>query len=122
IAPIHDLVVHPLGTLTVRQRVVPLGLEIARYGGAQPRDRGPFEIAVQAADGSSGAPEATVEDQFARAQFFDLSEAERLSAPSFEAMAAGARLGGGGLTLPTAGIRDVTGGIVYDEYLLDVDP
>jgi hypothetical protein len=116
--PSGDLVVHPLGTLTVRQRVVPLDREITRFGAGRPKDATRFSLAARAADGSTRPPEALIEDLFAPAQFLDLSDAERLTAPSFEPMPAGARFGAEGLRLPEGGIHDADA-LVYDEHLVD---
>jgi hypothetical protein len=116
--PGEDVVVHPLGTLTVRQRVVPLQRDITRYGAGRP-NAPRFTIGRQAPDGSTKAPDAIIEDLFAPAQFFDMSDADRLTAPSFEQMAAGARFGSTGLRVPSAGIRDIDA-LVYEERLVDV--
>ena len=81
-----EVVLHPLGDLAVRQRVVPLGIEISRFGNTTPaRDRR-FDVAVV---GVNGDP---VDEFFAPAQFIDLADAERLRRPSFERMQAGVRV------------------------------
>ncbi|GAT68904.1 transcriptional regulator [Planomonospora sphaerica] len=114
-----ELVVHPLGSLTVRQHVVPLNTEITRFGAARPSDATRFTVARLDAAGARVEPLALVEDLFARAQFVEVSEMERLSAPAFETMPAGARFGGGTLLLPADGIHTVDE-LVYDEYLIDL--
>jgi hypothetical protein len=80
--------VHPFGAVRVRQRVVPLDRDIAHFGAAPPADFNRFSIA--SVDGAQLAGGVT--DNFAPAQFLDLSDAQKLSAPGFEQMPAGARL------------------------------
>lgn len=95
LAATDDLVVHPLGRFTVRQRALPLGLPISRYGAARPEANSPTMFALRsilvgttAATVNDKSPSA-VEDWFAAAQFADLSEDEKLSRPGFEAMTSG---------------------------------
>jgi hypothetical protein len=85
---------HPLGQLRVRQRVVPLGVEISRFGNATPAGERRFEVSVR---GPGGRPMAAamLRDHFAPAQFLNLSDAQRLERPSFELMDAGVRVGAG---------------------------
>ena len=88
---------HPLGDLTVRQRVVPLGIDISKFGsGAVSGDRR-FDVAVLGADGTLAPGVRNVLDQFAPGQFLDLSDDEKLQRPSFERMGAGVRVAMGGV-------------------------
>jgi hypothetical protein len=84
--PTQEVLLHPLGELAVRQRVVPLGIEISRFGNTTPSRDTRFDVAVV---GAKGDP---VEEFFAPAQFIDLADAERLRRPSFERMQAGVRV------------------------------
>lgn len=86
----QDIRLHPLGSLTVKQGVVPLNFDISRFGQSAPAGARRFSLSV----GLSGhALEThTVNDFFARAQFVELSDDQKLSAPSFEAMEAGATM------------------------------
>jgi hypothetical protein len=89
-----DVCLHPLGTLTVTQSVVPLNLEISRFGAAMPVGARSFTISSVSL-GSLGGQHQTppsVTDFFARAQFFEMSDDEKLSSPSFEPMVAGFRI------------------------------
>jgi hypothetical protein len=90
---------HPLGTLTVRQNVVPLNLtrDIDRVGTGTPSGSRRFAI-TQAALGSSTQQATGVQELFAPAQYFDMSDDDKLAAPSFEAMDAGVVLGADGYT------------------------
>lgn len=88
------LVLHPFGTLEVSQKVTPLNLTISRFGTQRPDHGTNFRIpSVQL--GTQPADTATVKEQFAPAQFVDMTDAEKLSRKSFEAYDAGVRVGGG---------------------------
>jgi hypothetical protein len=92
-----DVLLHPLGDLAVRQRIVPLGIEINRFGSAAVSGDRRYDVAVLAPDGSLAPGVTTVQDEFAPAQFLELSDDERLARPSFERMGAGVRVGIGGV-------------------------
>jgi hypothetical protein len=92
--PSDSLILHPFGTLEVSQKVVPLNLEISRFGTQRPENGRTFRIA-EVKLGPDGAPAEGVKEQFAPAQFIELSDAEKLSRKSFEQYDAGVRVGGG---------------------------
>ena len=87
------LVLDPLGQLSVRQQVVPLNTarDIETFGGAPVA--GARRFAVTAALGGMALPQAALRTDFAPAQFFEMSDDEKLTAPSFEAMEAGCVFG-----------------------------
>ncbi|MFD8075046.1 DUF6603 domain-containing protein [Streptomyces sp. NPDC059718] len=83
------LLAHPMGELTVRQRIVPLGVRIERFAGA-PIDGGPRSYTLGYRIG--GAPVLsgdTVRDAWAPGDFFALNDDQKLSRPSFEHLASG---------------------------------
>lgn len=86
--------VHPLGTLTVRQSVVPLNLErdIDKFGDAPVAGAKRFRV-TRVAIGNDNESSSAVSDDFAPAQFFDMSDDAKLASPSFEPMQAGLRIG-----------------------------
>jgi hypothetical protein len=88
------VVAHPLGTLTVSQGVVPLNLtrDIDRIGAATPSGGRRFAITAVRI-GTDPVATSPARDQFAPAQFFDLTDDERLAAPSFEEMDSGVSFG-----------------------------
>ena len=94
---IGSQVVHPLARLEVHESVVPLGLTITRFGSATAAGVTSFAIGDYQVNGSTVEREA-IQDDFAPAQFFDLSDEEKLARPSFERHDAGVRLTGIGLT------------------------
>ncbi|MEZ5284548.1 MAG: hypothetical protein R2712_07035 [Vicinamibacterales bacterium] len=94
-----EFLLHPLGTLTIRQSVVPLGTRIDRFGRARPTGAAQFEIRGASVRGRA-ADTTVVREHFARSEFFDLNEEQAYGGPSFEAMPAGITVGS---TVVTAG-------------------
>jgi hypothetical protein len=92
VAATVQIVLHPLGRLSVKQNVVPLELEISKFGNTTPAGARLFTINSLTLDGNE-TQFSRVKDFFAPAQFLDLSEDEKLAAPSFEAMTAGIIVG-----------------------------
>ncbi|MCU1265911.1 MAG: uncharacterized protein JWM21_2229 [Acidobacteria bacterium] len=86
-----DVLLHPLGTLTFKEGVVPLNFDISRFGQAAPADGSRFTITVSL--GADKLESKPVRDFFAPAQFIEMSDDEKLSRPSFEQMDAGITFG-----------------------------
>jgi len=86
--------VHPLGTLTVRQSVVPLNLDrdIDKFGEAPVAGARRFNV-TRVAVGNSNESGGALADDFAPAQFFEMSDDAKLASPSFQSMQAGLRVG-----------------------------
>jgi len=91
---------HPLEALSVNQKVVPLGLEIARFGSSTPSGARIFTISNLSVNGKETKFEPLL-DFFAPAQFLELSDDEKLLAPSFEQMMSGIRLTRAGYVFPS---------------------
>lgn len=89
-----QVLLHPMGTLQVQQGVAPLNLtrDIDRLGEARPSGARRFAITAVTL-GGAGQTARPVRDQFAPGQLFDLTDDERLAAPSFELMDAGVAFG-----------------------------
>jgi hypothetical protein len=91
-------VVHPSGVLTISQKVVPLNVEIDKFGSQQPGDANRFTInSVRigaVGDGVTLVPDDfdTAKEQFAPAQFFEMADEEKLSRKSFEKYGAGVKI------------------------------
>jgi hypothetical protein len=87
---------HPGAVLSVHQTVVPLGLTISRYGGSEPLGETRFDITGVAVNGVAPPPDKVtpVLDDFAPAQFLNLSDDDELASPSFEQLAAGVEFRG----------------------------
>ncbi|GAB3325626.1 hypothetical protein GCM10027299_23990 [Larkinella ripae] len=88
------LILHPFGSLSITQKIVPLRLDIARFGYQLPDGPRRFEITKVRLGTAEETPTVFEKEQFAPAQFLDLSDAEKLARPSFEAFDAGLRIGG----------------------------
>lgn len=83
---------HPLGLLRVKQNVVPLNMDISKFGQAVPSGARRFTI-TSVILGKESQPAKLIKEFFAPAQYLEMSEEEKLSRPSFEALAAGVELG-----------------------------
>jgi hypothetical protein len=108
------LLVHPMGALTVRQKVVPLDREITKFGEYTPQDASRFRVTVVRV-GDDEAPFEYVQDFFAAGQFQALSDAEKLSRPSFERMPAGVTVASAHLEHGPA----VVAGLEYETKIVD---
>jgi hypothetical protein len=110
--------VHPLAVLVVRERIVPLNRRIARYGSARIRGARSFALSLTDDDGEAlPFTTALVRDAFARGQYEDLRDDEKLTLPAFEPMDCGLRLGLDALTFDAASVRDVPED--YETWLWD---
>ena len=83
-----DVLLHPLGSLAVKQNVVPLNLDISRFGQAAPAGDRRFTITRVIVGVDTQTPQP-IKDFFAPAQFLEMSDDAKLSRPSFEQMTAG---------------------------------
>jgi hypothetical protein len=86
-----EVLVDPCGRAAWRQKVVPLDRTVTKFGNASTPAPAKFtvdRVTVSAAP----VPFSAVSDFFAPAQFQKLSDAEKLSRPSFEPMQAGVAL------------------------------
>lgn len=84
--------VHPLGTLSVKENVIPLDIPITKYGNAKPSDGNQFSISDVQINGNEET-KTPFQDYFATGQFQTLSDADKLSLPSFEKYDAGIYIG-----------------------------
>lgn len=93
-----DVLAHPLGTLTFRQKLLPLDLRLDKASGSKIDGANEFGggALVLSQDGGGAADLGAalpVTDFFASAQFLEMSQDDRLTKPSFEALPAGYVLG-----------------------------
>jgi hypothetical protein len=86
------LVVHPMGTLEVREKVVPLEQTITKYGNGKPTDGTFFTISSVLVD-TKPETRQWVTDQFAIGQYTDLSDDQKLTALSYQPMKSGISIG-----------------------------
>jgi hypothetical protein len=106
-------VLHPLGRLRVSQRAVPLDLKIDKVGNQQPSDANEYKLA--AVSGLAKANDA--EEQFAKAQFLKMSDAEKLSQRAFDPLHAGLTLSSGPQPLGAAKVAKRR--VRYEQIIID---
>ncbi|MDT0347464.1 DUF6603 domain-containing protein [Streptomyces litchfieldiae] len=116
--PEGELVLHPLGTLFVRQRAIPLGIRLDRVGAQEPRDGNRFTVGP--APGSGLVQMSVTDDKFAMAQFQAMDDATKLSRPAFETQDAGLELAMEQGAL--AAVRAVRRSTRYEMIVIDGGP
>lgn len=79
------ITIHPFGILTFSERLVPLGITIDKLGYQVPKDANNFEIDTT----DTTLVTQPVTELFAPANFFNLTDDEKLARPSFEPMKSG---------------------------------
>jgi len=109
-----DVVLHPLGTLFVQQRVVPLDIRVDKVGSERAADVSRCQVEV---DGGGLVKVSDAVDMFALAQFQNLSDAQKLSLPAFEREHAGVELSPDGAAM--ASFRAVRRSARYEEIVID---
>jgi hypothetical protein len=87
-----DIVVHPMGSLTVRENVVPLDVPVTKFGNATPADGSQFSI-ESVTLGPDTATITSVDGAFAPGQFQQLSDSDKISSPAFEQFHCGVQIG-----------------------------
>jgi hypothetical protein len=108
------LILHPLGALEISQNVVPLNVTLDRVGEQVPSDAKSVSLDV------TGGPFVKLRDavrSFAPAEFRNLSDAERLSAPAFQDQPSGVVAGADGFDWRTG--QAVKRSVRYDVTTID---
>ena len=122
--------VDPLGSATLRQKIVPLQLPITRFAGTKPRQARTFDIS-QITIGQTITPGQdpatvvtvskdklkTVSDFFAPGEYQDLKAAQKLSSPSFVQMAAGVTFSSDAVDSGQVDMK----GLTYHSIVLNAD-
>ena len=93
VGALEQVLVHPLGTLKISQKVAPLNLRIDRVGSQRPSDAREFSIQEVQVENTPIPSPAPAQESFAPAQFFDLNDEEKLASPSFKNFDSGIRVG-----------------------------
>ncbi|WP_271078514.1 DUF6603 domain-containing protein [Aurantiacibacter sp. MUD61] len=86
----ESLVLHPLGSLKVAQRAVPLDIDIDKVGNQTVSDAKRFAIE---SDSALFAKLGGTRDSFATGQYKDLSDSQKLSSKGYESQPSGLELG-----------------------------
>lgn len=79
----EELFLHPNELVVVRQNTVPLGLKIDKFGARQPEGASKFNLKLNDSNSEELAAKS-VKNHFAPAQFVNLSDEQKLQAPSYE--------------------------------------
>lgn len=87
------VILHPFGILHITQKLVPLGIPIDKFGTQIPDGDRKFDFS-KVLLGGENADEVAVPEDFASAQFWEMTDAEKLSKPSFEKKKGGVAVGG----------------------------
>jgi hypothetical protein len=109
-----DFVLHPVGTLHVSQRAIPLDLTLDKIGNQKPSDVNRFTLMAGA---GSLAKVDDVDEQFAPAQFRNADDATKLSEPAYTPQHGGIELSAAGKALASA--TAVTRIVRYDLTIID---
>jgi hypothetical protein len=108
------LVLHPVGTLQISQRLAPLDLTLDKLGNQQPTDANRFTLDVATA---GLVKTRSLQEPFAPAQFQNLSDAQKLSQPGYVPLDSGIEVAVGGVTL-ASGVA-ITRNVRYDLTIID---
>jgi hypothetical protein len=109
-----DRVLHPVGTLHVSQRAIPLDLTLDRVGNQRPSDANRFSVSV-IPGGLSRTK--TLQEPFAPAQFTNMDDAAKLSQPAFIPLDSGVELSAAGNAFASG--TAITRNIRYDLTIID---
>jgi hypothetical protein len=88
-----QFVLHPVGTLQISQRAVPLDLTLDTVGSQKPDDANRFSLSVTSPDLDQTA---TLQEPFAPAQFKTLDDATKLSQPAYSPLDSGIEMSAAG--------------------------
>lgn len=108
VLPPEKIILSPFAILAVSQKVVPLGLEINKFGNQRPEGATKFDLTFD------GGGTQEVREEFAMANFQKFDDSERLSRKSFERLRSGLQFTTGDSTLTGANTdKEVTYEVVY---------
>ncbi len=113
------LVLHPAGSLVVQQKLLPFTINIDKIGNQKVADVKQISV-ISAQSGASNLQLKTVNEDFARAQYQNLSDAEKLSKPSFEKMPGGVEISMGGNLIKNGKL--VRKKVAYELTIVDKEP
>ncbi|HTE44555.1 MAG TPA: DUF6603 domain-containing protein [Gemmatimonadaceae bacterium] len=110
---------HPLSRVAFSQTVVPLGLTLQRFGDTRVTGTTRFDITKLTIGGQIITARVPVREHFARAQFLNMSDDDKLTKPSFEEMDSGVEFSSAAYRVSPAPLL-VT--MEYETVYLDIDP
>ncbi|WP_026956540.1 DUF6603 domain-containing protein [Algoriphagus vanfongensis] len=110
-----ELILTPNGSIEISQKIVPLKVEISKFGQFKPSDFTEFEI-EEVLIGDSGATYTYIQEAFAPANFLVVKDNEKLSLPSFQEQNSGVKLSGTD-ALESGGVVDRE--VEYEQLIMD---
>jgi hypothetical protein len=118
------LVLHPFGSLTLSQRALPLKLKLDKVGNQKPDDVNAVDITTVSSNPGGGAPVTPLplndeNEQFAIAQYQNMSDSDKLSRPSYQQIKGGVIIGSSDSMQSSKMTRRT---INYDVTIIDKDP
>lgn len=113
----ETLVLHPLGTLQISQRAVPLNLKIDKVGNNKAEDANTFSMKVTTSGLSTTSN--TPQEKFAIAQYQELSNDEKLTRPAFQNFDGGVELSVSGRQLGSSKV--VRRVVRYEVIIVDTN-
>lgn len=108
------LVLHPVGSLQISQRFAPLNLPLDKIGNQKPSDV--KQVAVNVTAGTL-VVKGAMRENFAAAQYRDMSDAEKLSAPAYEPFDSGVELAAAGAPWATGPLAQRN--VRYETIIID---
>lgn len=115
----NEVLAHPSATLAFNQHSLPLGENLRRFGAAKPVGATFFDlVGMSTSRGSLETGEPPLHSEFAPAQFFELSNDEKISAPAFKDFKSGLQADGSELARFTKAVRHDLG---YEVHVIDPD-
>lgn len=113
----QPLAVHPVGTIGIRQDIMPTGIRIDKFGDNQPSDFSHLLLRISDQDGN-WLDDLKQYEYFAPAQYFDLNDEEKLNRKSYEKMPGGIIVSG--LELTQVG-HILEKSVTYESKTIDPD-
>jgi hypothetical protein len=113
------LILHPAGALVIQQKMLPLLAKIDKIGSTRINDVQKISI-VRASSAGVDLQLTNVTEDFAVAQFQDMSDAEKLSRPSFQKLNGGVSLSMDGSVIKVG--KFVRRQIAYEVTIIDKAP
>src|SRR4030095_2526765 len=84
--------IHPWAALAVRERIVPLDMPLEKFGTAPIAGATQFSVTAVRVGTASVIPSEPIADAFALAQFVQMTDDQKLTAPAFSPRHAGLRV------------------------------
>ncbi|REL33840.1 hypothetical protein DYD21_10570 [Rhodohalobacter sp. SW132] len=111
-----QLVLHPIGTLRISQRKVPLNFNMDKVGNQRPSDVNKLKLKA-AVNGGGNMVVSDIEEQFAIGQYKDIEDSGRLSSAAFEPLNGGVEVAVEGEQIKTS--QAVKRVIRYESIIID---